>query len=117
MDNVENSPSELVAFVACNGHAAASAGFAACKSCAEAVKTGFRRGDCKSGCVGIGSCVSACSKGALKIQDGRITVDRDLCNGCGDCAAAGVCPQHLIAMIPRKATNFIPILAHQYIHA
>lgn len=108
MDNLENSPSELVAFVACNGHAAASAGFAACKSCAEAVQTGFRRGDCKSGCVGIGSCVSVCSKGALKLQGGRITVDRDLCNGCGDCAAAGVCPQHLIKMIPRKATNFIP---------
>ncbi len=98
----------MVAFVACAGCAAGQSHFGNCKSCAEAVEQGFNRGDCKSGCVGVGSCVSACSKGALKLENGRIVVDREKCDGCGDCAKAEVCPQGLIKMIPADATNFIP---------
>ena len=40
--------------------------------------------------------------------DGRIVIDREKCDGCGDCAKEDVCPQGLIRMIPRDATNFIP---------
>ncbi len=112
MDNVESNKaafqSEMVAFVACAGHAATSTEFSSCKTCQEAVTKGFKRGDCKSGCVGIGSCCSLCKTGALKVVDGHITVDRDLCNGCGECVSSNVCPQHVIKMIPRAATNFIP---------
>ena len=107
--NDSSAPSQLVAFVACAGHAAVSAGFSSCETCAQALETGFRRGECRNGCVGVGSCVGVCKTGALKIDEqGRVQVDRELCNGCGDCAAPGVCPQSLIRMIPRKATNFIP---------
>ena len=102
--------SEEVAFVACAGCAAGKSRFETmgCSSCSEAVSAGFERGECRSGCVGVGSCASVCKQGAIRIGDGKITVDRELCNGCGDCAAADVCPQGLIRMIPRKATNFIP---------
>lgn len=99
----------MIAFVACSGCAAGKKRFSkGCKSCADAVASGFQRGECKSGCVGVGSCVSVCKQGAMSIQDGRIVIDREKCNGCGDCAAEGVCPQGLIRMIPADATNFIP---------
>ena len=98
-----------VAFVACAGSAAGKARkMDSCKSCQEAVDAGFIRGECKSGCVGVGSCIPVCKKNAIRIEDGKIVVDRELCDGCGDCAAPGVCPQGLIRMIPREATNFIP---------
>ena len=102
--------SDEVAFVACAGSAAGKKRFKekGCATCADAVNSGFQRGECKSGCVGVGSCAAVCKQNAIKIEGGKITVDRELCNGCGDCAAADVCPQGLIRMIPRKATNFIP---------
>ena len=99
----------MVAFVACSGQAAGKKRFAASRmDCAAAVASGFQRGECKSGCVGGGSCVKVCRQGAMSIQDGRVVIDREKCNGCGDCAAEGVCPQKLIRMIPADATNFIP---------
>jgi len=44
----------------------------------------------------------------MKVEMGKIVIDRDKCDGCGDCAREGVCPQKLIRMVPRDATNFIP---------
>ena len=105
----ETMLSAEVAFVACAGSAAGKSRFAdSGLSCREAVDSGFLRGECRSGCVGAGSCIPICKKGAIKQEDGRIVIDRELCDGCGDCAAEGVCPQRLIRMIPREATNFIP---------
>ena len=107
--NDQTVTASMIAFVACSGCAAGKSRFAEkCTSCAEAVASGFQRGECKSGCVGIGSCIQVCKQGAMSIQDGKIVIDRAKCNGCGDCAAEGVCPQHLIRMIPADATNFIP---------
>jgi aryl-alcohol dehydrogenase-like predicted oxidoreductase len=39
-------------------------------------------------CQGCGSCVESCSQGALKLIDGKATVDRSKCLLCGYCAAA-----------------------------
>ncbi|WP_303857333.1 4Fe-4S dicluster domain-containing protein [Aminicella lysinilytica] len=99
---------EKIAFVACSGDAAGKERFAGCKSCADAVDMGFQRGECKSGCVGVGSCMDACEFGAMKLVDGNIVIDPKKCNGCGACANAQVCPQHVVLMIPADATNFIP---------
>ena len=99
---------KLIAFVACSGSAAGKDRFKACKTCKDAVASGFKRGECKDGCVGVGSCIQACTKGALSLKDGKIVVDKKLCDGCGDCAKADVCPQNLIKMVPADATNFIP---------
>ena len=41
-----------IAFVSCSGSAAGKRRFADCKTCKEAVKSGFQRGECKDGCVG-----------------------------------------------------------------
>ncbi len=103
------APSEkLVPFVACAGSAAGKKRFSGFSSCQEACDSGFQRGECKSGCVGVGSCVLSCPEGAMKLENGKVVIDFDKCNGCGDCAKEGVCPQHLIRMIPEDATNFIP---------
>ncbi len=103
-----SSDSDLIAFVGCAGCAAQGSRTTEYTSCADAVAHGFRRDECKNGCVGIGSCIKSCPKGALKLENNRIVVDRNICDGCGECAKSTVCPQHLIRMIPRNATNFIP---------
>ena len=107
--NQVNQAEPMVAFVACAGCAAGKKRFADSGiSCAEAVAAGFDRGECKNGCVGAGSCIAVCKKGAMSIQDGKVVIDREKCDGCGECAAECVCPQRLIRMIPAEATNFIP---------
>ena len=99
---------DMIAFVACSGDAAGKARFAGCKSCEEAVAQGFDRGQCKSGCVGCGSCTEVCQFGAMKMAGGDVIIDADKCNGCGACANKEACVQGLIKMVPRDATNFIP---------
>ena len=72
-------------------------------SCEEAVKSGFAEHECVYGCVGAGSCVAACTFGALSIVDGNVQVDKEKCNGCGACANA--CVQNLIHMVPSDASE------------
>lgn len=107
-DRVSVEVTEKIAFIACSGDAAGKARLAGCESCKAAVDAGFVRGECKNGCVGIGDCVKVCQFGAMTAEDGNIVIDREKCNGCGACANAAVCPQTIIRMIPREATNFIP---------
>lgn len=99
---------DMIAFVACDGHAAGKERFAECESCKQAKELGFQRGECKSGCVGVGSCIDACKFDAMSLEDGKVVIDVEKCNGCGACADGACCPQKLIRMIPREATNFIP---------
>lgn len=97
-----------IAFIRCSGDAAGKARFAGCKTCEEAVETGFKRGECKSGCVGIGSCIEFCKFDAMKLEDGKVIIDKEKCTGCKACANTESCIQNLISMIPADATNFIP---------
>lgn len=56
---------------------------------------------CNSGCLGFGSCVKACSFGAIRVENGVAVVDREACKACGKCVAA--CPKGLISLIPYKS--------------
>lgn len=105
--NISSANPEYVAFIACSGCGAQKSNKSNCSSCAEAIEKGLKRDECQNGCLGVGSCVSCCKYGALSLVDGKIVVDRNKCNGCGDCTK-NICPRNLISLIPADVTNFIP---------
>ena len=75
-----------------------------CRAIAELYPDGISR--CRYGCLGGGSCVSACHLAAMSIEGfGPPVVDTDKCVGCGLCARA--CPQDLIEII-RTEKNIQP---------
>lgn len=103
------TPAEVTenqAFIKCGGDAAGKKRLAGCSSCEDAKKDGFMPGECQYGCMGIGSCIERCNFDAMKLVDGNIVIDEEKCNGCMACI--GVCPNELIIMVPKEATNFIP---------
>ena len=52
---------------------------------------------CPVGCLGLGTCVSACPFGALSMGDDNLpVVNIELCTGCGTCER--VCPKHIITL-------------------
>ncbi len=52
---------------------------------------------CRIGCLGLGTCVTACQFGALSIgDDGLPKVDQEKCTGCGACEK--ICPKHIIRL-------------------
>lgn len=61
--------------------------------------------ECAYGCLGYGDCVSACAFGALRIENGKVIVDGNLCTGCGQCAK--VCPKSVITVIPRETKYWV----------
>ena len=71
------------AFIKCTGCAAGKSRLKVYASCEEAVKSGFLAGECTYGCVGSGSCVDACTFGALTIEHGNVHLDKSKCTGCG----------------------------------
>ena len=96
------SGEKMVAHVLCNGGVNAMKNFEyrGVNDCLAATKV--LAGDalaCKYGCLGFGSCVSACQFGAMSIgPNGAAVVDPDKCTDCMACAKA--CPRHLITEVP-----------------
>ena len=69
------------------------------RSCAVASSLYVGESACAFGCLGFGSCVSACQFGAMSIgPNGAAVVDPDKCTDCMACAKA--CPRHLITEVP-----------------
>ncbi len=65
---------------------------------------------CKYGCLGLGSCVTACKNNAITIQDGVAVVERSLCGGCGECVDA--CPKNLIELISENTIYVLGCSSH-----
>ncbi|WP_022664430.1 RnfABCDGE type electron transport complex subunit B [Desulfospira joergensenii] len=52
---------------------------------------------CRIGCLGLGTCVTACQFGALSMgEDGLPKVDQEKCTGCGACEK--ICPKNIIRL-------------------
>ncbi len=52
---------------------------------------------CRIGCLGLGTCVTACQFDALSIgEDGLPKVDQEKCTGCGACEK--ICPKNIIRL-------------------
>ncbi len=73
--------------------------------CAAAERLGGGDKLCPNGCIGLGTCVSVCPVGAIKVVDGVAAVDYRVCIGCGKCVAA--CPKHIIKLIPYDARHWV----------
>ncbi len=55
------------------------------------------QGECKYGCIGLGSCRKACPRHAISIVNGAAVVNV-FCDGCGECVSK--CPRNLIRIVP-----------------
>jgi len=53
---------------------------------------------CEYGCLGLGSCVTACEYDAIDIIDDIAVINKDKCVACGLCVLE--CPKDLIEMVP-----------------
>lgn len=92
-----------VAVVMCNGNKRASATimeYEGLSTCVAAKQLYGGLNMCKFGCLGFGDCESVCQYGAIKVCDGVAVVNRELCVGCGMCAAK--CPNQVIRIAPAK---------------
>ena len=100
-----------VATVMCNGNKQAAKSlleYEGIQTCSAASNLFGGMNQCKYGCLGLGDCTRACNFDAIKICDGVAVVARELCTGCGACAAA--CPKHVIRIAPAK--NKVVVQCH-----
>jgi len=73
-----------------------------CKAAAN-VKGGSK--SCEYGCLGLGTCVSACAFDAIEIVDGIAVIDKEKCTSCGACITK--CPKRVIELVPYKQKVFV----------
>lgn len=66
---------------------------------ASRLRGGYKQ--CRFACLGLGSCVSACTFDAITVKDNVAVVDESKCTGCGACAKA--CPKNVIELVEEDA--------------
>ena len=102
----------VVAMVRCRGHHTAKARYDGIHDCRSAMFVGGNGPSaCPSGCLGFGSCVSACRFDAIHVVDGVAKVDPEKCTGCLQCAA--VCPRKVIVPVSYDADIVIACSNHE----
>ena len=90
-----------VAFVKCGGDCESTSNkcnYVGINDCRAAALAGLSIWECDYGCLGYGSCVTACKYNAIHVHNGVAVVDEDACMGCGACVKA--CPKGLVELIP-----------------
>ncbi|HHX49939.1 MAG TPA: RnfABCDGE type electron transport complex subunit B [Clostridia bacterium] len=81
------------------------------QDCRAASLVGTSPKGCQEGCLGLGSCVKACSFQAMHMgADHLPVVDEDSCTGCGSCAKA--CPRGVVAMVSAESTVVVRCTSH-----
>ncbi|MBN2373692.1 RnfABCDGE type electron transport complex subunit B [bacterium] len=104
---IESGPKKI-ARVFCRGgirHARDKYSYTGVKDCkAAAILAGGPKA-CEYGCLGMGTCLRACTFGAISMGPEHIPViDTRKCTGCGKCAA--ICPKNVIRLVP-EAQRFL----------
>lgn len=91
-----------VAHVHCSGGCKAidKTKYEGLQDCNAAMRVAGGPKECAFGCMGLGSCVSACAFDAIHIVDGKALVDTEKCVACGKCVSA--CPKKLIDLLPKS---------------
>ncbi len=73
--------------------------------CVSASRLGGGPKACASGCLGYGTCVSACKFDAIVMESGVAVIDESKCTGCGACVKS--CPKKVIAMLPHASKVYV----------
>lgn len=96
------------AFAACSGHTGVARKkfvYSGADDCISASHLAGGEKLCAGGCLGLGTCMSACAFGAISINNGVAKVDPAKCSGCGSCVA--VCPKNVLRLVPAAAKYYI----------
>jgi MinD superfamily P-loop ATPase len=59
-------------------------------------------------CKGCGNCEKYCPTTAIKMKDKKVSLNSDLCIGCGQCAFQ--CKQNNIELHPNERVVYLPVL-------
>lgn len=108
MGQEADTSEKKVAVVRCKGnHENASQKFeyAGLMTCQDAHLLGGGPKVCTYGCLGYGSCMSACQFGAITMKDGLPVIDRDQCVACGACERQ--CPRNVIHLVPVSSSYHV----------
>lgn len=101
---IEEAPK--TARVLCQGThdlAPARAQYFGINDCREALNANGGNKGCRYGCLGFGSCVSACPFDAITMTESGIpNIDEEKCTACGTCVVT--CPKSVIALMPKDKT-------------
>lgn len=93
------TPVKAVLMCAGNDDVAAHRGlYQGLEDCRAAHMLGLAEKSCPHGCMGLGTCIEACTFGAISRDNGIVKIDARKCTGCGNCLDA--CPRALFQLIP-----------------
>lgn len=104
---VKSGP-KMVARVLCKGtcdNVSKKCTYDGISDCIASVRYGGGDKACAYSCCGLGSCVSVCRFGAIKIENGVAVIDEEKCTACGMCVKT--CPRKVISILPKDKKTYV----------